>query len=375
MSSMRQPLAETDVFVAGGGPAGLAAAIAARQKGFRVVAADVCRPPIEKPCGEGLMPDSVAALRKLGVSFSQSECFPFGGVCFWGSGAFVEARFPNGHGVGVRRRTLHESLVRRADEAGVMLLWGARVSGISGEGVVVDGQRIRCRWIIGADGENSAIRRWAGLDPATRFARRFGFRRHYCVQPWTDCVEVYWGSAGQVYITPVSGKEISVVVISRDRHFRIDEALANFPELRQRLERAEFDAERGAVSVSRRLRNVVRGNVALVGDGSGSVDAITGEGLCLAFRQAAALADALEAGNLAAYEAEHRRLLRRPALMARLMLLLDRFPALRHRALPALAAQPAIFSSLLAAHMAEQAATQLLMNGILPLGLRMLAAR
>jgi flavin-dependent dehydrogenase len=35
----------TDVFVIGGGPAGLAAAIAARQKGLRAIVADGSAPP------------------------------------------------------------------------------------------------------------------------------------------------------------------------------------------------------------------------------------------------------------------------------------------------------------------------------------------
>lgn len=53
---------EIDVFVVGGGPAGLAAAIAARLKGFTVAVADGAHPPIDKACGEGLMPDSFGAL-------------------------------------------------------------------------------------------------------------------------------------------------------------------------------------------------------------------------------------------------------------------------------------------------------------------------
>ena len=60
-------LNSTDVFVIGGGPAGLAAAIAARQQGFRVIVADGAQMPIDKPCGEGLMPDGVAALQELGI--------------------------------------------------------------------------------------------------------------------------------------------------------------------------------------------------------------------------------------------------------------------------------------------------------------------
>ena len=64
---------ETEVFVIGGGPAGLAAAIASRDKGLRVTVADWSRPPIEKPCGEGLMPDSLDALRQLGVTIGSEH--------------------------------------------------------------------------------------------------------------------------------------------------------------------------------------------------------------------------------------------------------------------------------------------------------------
>lgn len=375
MSDIQQTPRVADVFIAGGGPAGLAAAIACCGKGLRVVVADLCRPPIEKPCGEGLMPDSVAALRRLGVCLPSGESFAFGGVRFQGSGVSVDASFPSGHGVGVRRRILHDILVSAAEEAGAVLLWEARVSAVSHEGVVVDGGLIRSRWIIGADGENSQVRRWSGLDHTTSYARRFGFRKHFRMPPWTDRVEVYWGTAGQFYITPVSSTEICAVLLSRDRHQRIDHALGEFPELRDRLAGVAADAERGAVSVSRQLRRVARGGVALIGDASGSVDAITGEGLLLAFRQAEALALALDTGDLQIYEAEHRRLFRRPALMARLMLSMDRFPKIRHRALHAMAAKPAIFANLLAAHMAERPTAELVTSGIIPLGLRMVAAR
>ncbi len=372
---MQQSLRETDVFIAGGGPAGLAVAIAAREKGLRVMVADGCRPPIEKSCGEGLMPDAVARLRRLGVRISPDLCFPFHGVRFHGAGVRVEACLPAGCGLGIRRRALHEALVRRAGEAGAELVWGARVGGISGRGALFEGYEVRSRWIIGADGENSAIRRWSGLDAAAYDARRFGFRRHYRVRPWTDCVEVYWGASGQIYVTPVSPNEICVALISRERHLRVERALADFPELRERLDGAACDTERGAVSVSRRLRNVVRGNVALVGDASGSVDAITGEGLGLAFRQAAALADALQAGDLRSYQVEHRRLMRRPVIMARLLLSLDGFPMIRRRALRGMAARPAIFADLLAAHIGERPAAQFLLSGIVPLGWCMLAVR
>jgi flavin-dependent dehydrogenase len=277
---------ETDVLIVGGGPAGLAAAIASRQKGLLVMVADRAHPPIEKPCGEGLMPDAVDALRELGVTISPDHSFPFRGIRFLAPGTSVSANFPSGYGWGVRRAVLHQLLVDRAASDGVQFLWNARVSSISVEGTTVDDRLIRSRWIVGADGQNSYVRRWADLDASDGSRRRFGFRQHYLIKPWSDCVEVYWGKGFQFYITPVSHEEVCVVLISRNRHLRIGGALTDFPDLSAHLKSAQqTGVEQGAVSVSRSYRQVFSGHIALVGDASGSVDAVTGEGLCLAFRQ------------------------------------------------------------------------------------------
>jgi menaquinone-9 beta-reductase len=157
------------------------------------------------------------------------------------------------------------------------------------------------------------------------------------------------GSRCQIYVTPVSHDEVGIAMLSRDSHLRLDNALMEFPELQRRLQGAEVSsAERGAMTVSRRLRRLFRGRTILIGDASGSVDAITGEGLSLSFHQAVALSEALCSGDLRSYQAEHRRLARRPALMARLLLALDRFPPLRRSVLGMLAFDPPIFAKLLA---------------------------
>ncbi|HXI39872.1 MAG TPA: FAD-dependent monooxygenase [Bryobacteraceae bacterium] len=365
---------ETDVFVVGGGPAGLAAAIAARGKGLHVTVADWASPDIDKPCGEGLMPDSLAALRQLGITIGSEQSFPFRGIRFLASGTSVSASFPSGCGLGMRRPVLHQLLTHRAADAGVRFLWGARVSGIGREGVVVNGGLVRSQWIVGADGQNSQVRHWAGLDALHSYKRRFGFRRHYQIAPWSDCVEIYWGSGFQFYVTPVSQREVCTVLISRDRHLRIDRALEGCPELRERLKGASAaGAERGAVSLSCQLEHVAGKRVALIGDASGSVDVVTGEGMCLAFQQAPQLADALTAGDLSLYAAGHRRLMRRPFFMADAMLLLDRFPALLGRAMRAFSAKPEILATLLANHVGEQSPSAIVTSA-LPLGWQMLTA-
>jgi flavin-dependent dehydrogenase len=138
---------------------------------------------------------------------------------------------------------------------------------------------------------------------------------------------------------------------------RLDRALREFPNLASRLSGAELsNADRGAVTAMCRLDRIYKGNIALTGDASGTVDAITGEGLCLSFLQARALAEALAAGDLQRYQQVHRRLAWRPNVMARLLLLLDQFPAVRKRALRALANEPTLFARLLAMHVGETSA-------------------
>lgn len=327
----------------GGGPAGLAAAIAARQKGLNVTVADSARPPIDKVCGEGLMPDGLAALRSLGVTLGDCDAQPFRGIRFVDRGVSVESAFPEGHALGVRRTVLHSKMVQAAAAAGVRMLWGTPVS--------MD-QTIPARWIIGADGFHSRVRRWAGIAAKPPAGLRFGFRIHYRVAPWSDRMELHWGSGCQIYVTPIGPREVCAALISRNPRLRLDEALPQFPQLFARLNGApRATTERGAVTANRRLPRVYRGNVALIGDASGSVDAITGEGLCLSFHQAIALADSLASGDLAAYEAAHRRLARRPALMSKLMLAMDRRNWLRKPAFRALAAEPRIFQAMLSFHL------------------------
>jgi len=355
----------TGVLVIGGGPAGLAVAIAARMKGFDVTVADGATFPIDKACGEGLMPSTMAALRELGVAICPGDGQVFRGIRFVDAATSVAASFSGASGFGVRRTVLHQKMVERAQECGITLLWNTPVAGLSSDGAILGGRLMTARWIIGADGTHSRVRRWIGLDADERQGIRFAQRRHFRVKAWTDCMEIHWGQTAQAYVTPLSNDETCVALISCDPLMRLKDAWREFPKLANYLRHAEpSSSERGAVTVTRSLSQVYRGNIALTGDASGSVDAITGEGLWLSFRQAIALADALGNGKLESYQYAHRRLARRPSTMGRLLLLLDRYPSLRMRALRGLAKDPELFARMLAVHLGEASSKFLAATGL-----------
>jgi 2-polyprenyl-6-methoxyphenol hydroxylase-like FAD-dependent oxidoreductase len=349
-------VSSTDVFVIGGGPAGLAAAIGARSRGLDVTLADPCAAGRDKACGEGLTPDGIEAARSLGIDLARIESCPFRGIRFCAAAKSVTGEFPQGAGLGIRRTVLHRALAEHAANVGVRLIWGRRVEGI-GDGVVeMAGHSVRARFIVGADGGRSRVRVWSGLDRARRETRRFGFRRHFSVAPWTPYMEVHWSRHAQLYLTPVSDGEVCAAVLSRDSRLRIEAAMHLFPQVAARLRgAAATDAEQGAISASRRLHAVTRGCVALVGDASGSVDAITGQGLCLAMQQSAALADAMAARDLTLYQAAHDRLMRRPRFMAGLMLALDGREWMQRCTFEAMSLRPQWFDALLAYHVGAYA--------------------
>jgi flavin-dependent dehydrogenase len=359
-----------DVFVVGGGPAGLATAIAARRHGLSVLVVDGAVPPIDKPCGEGLMPDGVEALHQLGIAIPEGEAYPFCGIRFVSDGTKAEAAFPRGTGYGIRRTHLHRVMLDHAAASGVHILWHAAVTGLHPEGALVAGELVRARWVVGADGTSSRVRSWAKLgevDAHRKKNLRFAFRRHYRVAPWTGFMELHWGRHCQVYVTPVGREEVCVVLISSSPklRLRIEDGLGEFPELCARLENAELaSSERGAITVTQRLRRVYRGQTVLVGDASGGVDAITGEGLCLTFRQAALLGACLASGDLARYQKGHRTLTRLPVLMARMMLFMSKHSHLRQRAMQVFQSSPRSFAGMLAMHVGEGSTRDHISNGV-----------
>ncbi|MFE6840575.1 NAD(P)/FAD-dependent oxidoreductase, partial [Streptomyces sp. NPDC057705] len=168
-----------DLLIAGGGPAGLATAIHGALAGLEVVVVEPRATPIDKACGEGLMPGAVRRLLELGVPVAGQ---PFHGIRYVDgvSGRHAEGLFRAGPGLGARRTVLQAALAERAAQLGVRVL-RQRVAQVRQDVHHVTAAGLTARYLVAADGLHSPVRRGLGLSApaAPRRPARYGLRRHY----------------------------------------------------------------------------------------------------------------------------------------------------------------------------------------------------
>ncbi len=332
---------DVDVLVAGAGPVGLAAALHARAAGMSVAVVEPRSDPVEKACGEGLMPAAVAALSALGV---RPDGRPFDGIRYLGCGRSVAADFRAGPGLGVRRTTLHAALAERAEAAGVQRVHGS-VSEVGQDDAGVTAAGLRAGWLLAADGLHSPVRRSLGLDRPVPGPRRYGLRRHFAVVPWSRHVEVHWAPRAEAYVTPVADDVVGVALLVGEAHRApFAELLGDFPALAARLRGAEAVSDvRGAGPLRQAAGSQVAGRVLLVGDAAGYVDALTGEGVAVGLATARAAVEAIAAGRPETYPRAWRRATRRYRWSASALVGVASRPALRARLVPSASAFPGLF--------------------------------
>ncbi len=331
----------SDVLVAGGGPVGLAAAIEARMRGLSVTVLEPRSDAIDKACGEGLMPGALPALARLGVD---PVGFPLRGVSYRNGRTTADHLFDTGSGRGVRRTVLHAALESQARSLGVSFAT-ARVESVEQDAVGVTVAGMRGRYLLAADGLHSTVRRLVGLErPVRARGRRFGLRRHYFMEPESDLIEVYWTPTVEAYVTPVGDGIVGIALLGR-RGTDFERTLAGIPALARRVRgREQASSLRGAGPFRQTTTARTRGRVMLIGDASGYVDAITGEGIRVGLAQAEAAIACVEADDAAGYDAAWTAKTRDFRLLTAGLVAAANSP-LRGAIVPAAAALPRVFGA------------------------------
>ena len=299
-----------DVLIVGGGPAGLAAGIVLAEAGISTLLCERKKLPVDKFCGEGLMPTGVTYLQQLGVQkfLPTHSFFSFKGIRYHSPrGVIAEVEFAEGPGLGIRRTALSQALLQRAQELDFLdIAQETKIQTIEygKEGVILrtKDRSFKTRLLIGADGHNSLVRHWAGLKGSPAPSKRWGAGLHLAMPPWSSFVEVHWGQGIEAYVTPTSEEQVGIVFLW-DRNSNLPIAKGNqrlsslfqfFPYLQQRL-----DGELTQLSyrmlgpLCRQVTSVTADGILLIGDAAGFLDALTGEGVSVALAEALSLKESL----------------------------------------------------------------------------------
>jgi flavin-dependent dehydrogenase len=312
---------QTDVLIAGAGPAGSATAAFLARAGCSVLAVDRAVFPRDKACSEYMSPETVRILSRLGVmeALEKAGAVPLEGMKITAPlGATAHGKFAlAGHrpfrptGLSVSRRILDHELVEAARIAGAVVIEQAWVEELLYDGGMVAGAVVRdrtgqrhsigARLTVGADGLRSVVARRMGHRTYGR-PRRVAFVAHAAgVQDMSLSAELHFGTSGYIGLNPIGHDCTNIsLVIPAERaapaRGRVEqffsETLREFPAVRDRVERGEIVRRVMATGpFAAWSGRVVAPGALLVGDAADFFDPFSGDGIHAALRGAELVAE------------------------------------------------------------------------------------
>jgi flavin-dependent dehydrogenase len=285
--------ADYDLVIAGGGPAGSAAAITAARKGARVLLLEKGQFPRHKVCGEFVSPESLRLLTEL------LENDPFGNlpqitsarIFVDGKQAVIPVSPP---ARSIPRYDLDSALLAAARKA------GATVRGQTAVRLVLPGKlftvtvettTLKTKAVINASGRWSELTRFKAADRA----KWIGLKAHFIEAAPPNSVDVYFFPGGYCGVQPVSENSVNACAMVRaDCATSMEHVFALHPALWRRSR--DWEQLFPTVSTSalhfRKPQTEDRGML-LAGDSAGFIDPFVGDGISLAMHSGVLAAESL----------------------------------------------------------------------------------
>ncbi len=349
--SKRVPLRRRcDVVVVGAGPGGSVAAREAAKLGLSVLLLEK-RQEIGSPvrCAEGIAHDMLVPFiepdpRWISATVTKAQ------IAVIGSEKTVTRQAEGGKGYILERRVFDRVLAEEAAQAGAQVMVKTAATGLLLEDGVVRGvvargpagsMEIECAVVIGADGVESRVGSWAGLDTTLLLRDTMACAQYLLAGIEIDpaCCYYYIGQdvapGGYAWVFP-KGEGKANVGLGVQADLATDSALnylTRFIESQSHLAQGSpVTLVVGGVPVAPLPSRLVADGLMLVGDAARQVDPLTGGGIAnamIAGRLAAEVAaEAIAAGNVSAQALavyEERWMAARGRKMARSYRLKERF--------------------------------------------------
>lgn len=281
---------EVDVAIVGAGPAGSTLAALLAGRGVRVALIDRDRFPRDKVCGELLSYDALPVLEPLGVieELDRVKAPRIERCRIIGSRRMYEFDFPHA-ARGVSRYFFDDLLVRTAKAKGAEIREGHPVT---------DLRELEAKVVAGAWG------RWGRFDQQLKRSfvrdrdhRNFGFKRHYRGTHPEGVIDLHSFRRGYLGVNAVEGGITNICGLvhasrlagHKGRWDTFIETLRAEERPLERLYAAHEPAQDDYLSsepVIFRSRSAVEGGVFMVGDASGVIDPLTGNGMAMAVQSA-----------------------------------------------------------------------------------------
>ncbi len=296
---------DADVAIIGGGLAGATLAALLARRGVGVVVIERDEFPRDKVCGEFLSYDSLPILDRMSLlsRIDDAGASQLQRCRVIGERRTLEFTFP-APARGISRRVLDELLFRAAGTSGARLIEGAAVTAIRQSSVEFTRAQlpgsISARVLVGAWG------RWGRFDTEfgrsfvrERSHRHFGFKRHYrrIAGSASDSTDLLSFDRGYLGVNDIEGDETNICGLVHGDRLRghrgrwdafMERVASEAPPIRRMLDQyvpvqKEFLSSEPVVF---RPKSAVERGMFLVGDASGVIDPLTGNGMSMAIQSA-----------------------------------------------------------------------------------------
>lgn len=290
-----------DAVIIGAGPGGSMTAKILAEHGASVLLVEK-RPEIGMPvrCGEGT---GIGGLKELGIEINKrfiarETC---GAYIYSPNGTRVEMLSKKPNGYVLERRIFDKYLAVNAAKAGAEVRVRTYATGLIKDNGSVNGVKlkhfdeiydIKCKCVVGADGIEGNVGRWAGIPPRTKLSQmtsnaQFEIAGIEMENP--NVMEFYFGTKvapkGYAWIFPKGEDVANVGLGARNLKEPTIEYLKRFIESKENLKRGMVvGMVVGGVPVQGPVEKSVSDGVLLVGDAARHIDPLTGGGVYNAMR-------------------------------------------------------------------------------------------